>query len=456
MNKYFWRYFLSIFSIAILILGIQTLFLVGQYRTSEKQWNSEIYEEFVSYLEDGGNLEMNSPSFPDDRISGFTVRNPEDRVLMDSRRPDGVSLPPPVKRRIKETTLNFTTNRNGSVQVVRSEGSSVVEGPRDLYGRVNVTLDGEESYSVDVMLFSPMKYEHSAQIINSCLRSLLISVPVCLVLAFLMAFFISRKNTKDINVIRTALKRLESGDLEARAELSTRTEIGEIATSVDQLAGGLKASELSKKAWLNSISHDLNTPATSIGVIAEGLMDGMFPSDEKTLYALKKESDNLSQRIRRITDYSSLTSETKVEQSDLSSADFARNVIVSCPYADRITADIFTDRIVCNAPLMERACIELLDNASEASEEQINLSITEDETDFSITVKNRGSIPSDMDCADLVQPWTRGDKARSKGGIGLGLAIVAAIAGLHKGKVTLRQNGDCVEATIKWPLFTEK
>ena len=455
MNKYFWRYFLSIFSIAILILGIQTLFLVGQYRTSEKQWNSEIYEEFVNFLEDGGNLEMNSTSFPDDRVSGFTVRNPDNRILMDARRPDGVPLPPPEIRSIRETSLDFITAQDGSVQVNRTEGDVVTEGPGDLYGRINVMLDGVRTYSVDVMLLSPMKYEHSAQIINSCLRSLLISVPVCLVLAFLLAFFISRKNTSDVDKIRKALKKLETGNLEARADLKTHTEIGEIATSVDQLAKSLKASELSKKAWLNSISHDLNTPAASIGVIAEGLSDGMFPADEKTLYALKKESDNLSERIRRITDYSSLTSETKAEQAEVTSADFARNVIVACPFADRITADIFSDKIVCNASLMERACKELLDNAAKASDQQIGLSIASGEKSFSITVSNKGFLPSGMDSADLVQPWTRGDKARTSGGSGLGLAIVAAIAALHNGEVRLNQMENSVEAVITWPLFTE-
>ena len=455
MSKYFWRYFLSIFSIALLILGIQTVFLVGQYRASERQWNNEIFETFVSYLEDGGNLEMNSKSFPDDRVSGITVRGPGDRILLDAR-PDGRPLPPPVKKSIKETSIDITTGSNGETTVTRTDGSTVVEGPDDLYGRINVIMEGQTVYSVDVMLLSPMKYEHSAQIINSCLKSLLISVPVCLVLAFLMAFFISRKNTSDINKIRTALRKLEKGDFEARAELKTHTEIGEVATSVDQLAKSLKASDQSKKTWLNSISHDLNTPTASIGVIAEGLSDGMFPADEKTFYALKKESDSLSERIKRITDYCTLAGESHIEQTEISSADFARNIIVACPFADRITADIFTDKIVCNDALMLRACKELLDNAAKASDQEIRFSIESDEKNYILKVVNKGSIPQDADSADLIQPWARGDKSRSGEGNGLGLAIVASIAGLHNGEVKLAQRDDCVEATIKWPLFIEK
>ena len=456
MSKYFWRYFLSIFSIALLILGIQTVFLVSQYRTSEEEWNKEIFEGFVSYLEEGGNLEMNSSSFPDDRVSGFTVRSPENRILMDARRPDGKPLPQPETRNIRETSINITTDSNGNTSVTRTDGSTVAEGPADLYGRINVIMEGQRVYSVDVMLLSPMKYEHSAQIINSCLNSLLISVPVCLVLAFLMAFFISRKNTSDINKIRTALRKLEKGDFEARVELKTHTEIGEVAKSVDQLAKSLKTSEQSKKTWLNSISHDLNTPAASIAVIAEGLSDGMFPADEKTLYALKKESDSLSERIKRITDYCTLAGESHIEQEEVSSADFARIIIASCPCADRITADIFADKIVCNDALMQRACKELLDNAAKASDDQIRFSIEGDEKNFSIKVVNKGSIPQDADSSDLIQPWTRGDKSRSGEGNGLGLAIVAGIAGLHNGEVKLTQRDDYVEAVVKWPLFIEK
>ncbi len=455
MNKYFFRYFLSIFSIAILILGIQTAFLVGQYRTSENEWNNQIFEEFVSYLEDGGNLELNK-TFPDDRVSGIIVRGPEDRVLVDERRHVGAPLPPPVTRSIRETSIDFTTDSEGNITFTRTDGKTTAEGPGDLYGRINVTTDGNIAYSVDVMLFSPMKYEHSAQIINSCLRSLLISVPVCLVLAFLMAFFISRKNTSDINKIRTALRELEKGNFDGKVEIKTHTEMGEVATSVDQLAKSLKASEQSKKTWLNSISHDLNTPAASIAVIAEGLSDGMFPPDEKTLYALKKESDTLSERIRRITDYCTLSGETKIETAQVLSTDFARNIIASCVFADRITADIFTDKIVCNSALMERACIELLNNAAKASDEKISLAIAGNEKEYSITVRNKGTIPSDMESSELVQPWARGDKARSGEGNGLGLAIVATIAGLHRGGVTIGQDGDYVEAVVKWPLFIEK
>lgn len=455
MNKYFFRYFLSIFSIAILILGIQTSFLVGQYRTSEKEWNNQIFEEFVSYLEDGGNLELNK-TFPDDRVSGIIVRGPENRVLVDERRHEGAPIPPPVTRSIRETSIDFTTDSEGNITFTRTDGKTTVEGPEDLYGRINVATNGNIAFSVDVMLFSPMKYEHSAQIINSCLKSLLISVPVCLVLAFLMAFLISRKNTSDINKIRTALKELEKGNLDEKVEIKTHTEMGEIATSVDQLAKSLKASEQSKKTWLNSISHDLNTPAASIAVIAEGLSDGMFPPDEKTLYALKKESDILSDRIRRITDYCTLSGETSVEQTEVSPTDFARNIIASCSFADRITADIFTDKIVCNSAIMERACIELLNNAAKASEEKISLAISEKEKSYTITVRNKGTIPSDMDSFELVQPWARGDKARKGEGNGLGLAIVATIAGLHRGEVTIRQDGDYVEAVVKWPLFIEK
>ena len=456
MNKYFFRYFLSIFSIAILILGIQTVFLLGQYRSSEKEWNNQIFEEFVSYLEDGGNLELSNNTFPDDRISGFTVRGPGDRVLVNSRRYEGAPLPPPVTRNIKETSIDFVTDSNGNVSVTRTDGFTTAEGPGDIYGRINVSLNGSKTYSVDVMLFSPMKYEHSAQIINSCLKSLIISVPVCLVLAFLMAFLISRKNTSDINKIRKALRELEKGNYDGKVEIKTHTEMGEVATSVDQLSKSLKASEQSKKTWLNSISHDLNTPAASIAVIAEGLSDGMFLPDEKTLYALKKESDTLSERIRRITDYCTLSGETKIETTQVLSTDFARNVIASCVFADRITADIFTDKIVCNSALMERACIELLNNAAKASDEEISLAIAGNEKEYSITVRNKGTIPSDMESSELVQPWARGDKGRSGEGNGLGLAIVAAIAGLHRGEVTIKQDGDCVEAAVKWALFIEK
>ena len=51
MRKLFFRYFISIFSIAVVVLLVQFGVLLLQYRTSQGRWKNEVYDDFVVSVE---------------------------------------------------------------------------------------------------------------------------------------------------------------------------------------------------------------------------------------------------------------------------------------------------------------------------------------------------------------------------------------------------------------------
>ena len=51
MRKLFLRYFISIFSIAVIVLLVQLGVLLLQYRTSQERWKNEVYDDFVVSVE---------------------------------------------------------------------------------------------------------------------------------------------------------------------------------------------------------------------------------------------------------------------------------------------------------------------------------------------------------------------------------------------------------------------
>lgn len=478
MRKYFFRYFLGIFSITVVTLIIQTVFLLNRYKSSEADWQHGTYRMLVDYVEnslaDTGVIADPAGLFEtyrDDRISGIIIKDGAgDIVSAVGKSPMGVPLPEPPGRyasmpsgKMREKRIEETVFRIADGVVEKQYGSTTVSvgeaGPgsyiKDVFGRIVVQTDSQTLFSAELLIFTPMTYGNSMGVIRSCLKSLIISVPVCLVFALLAAWYISSRNTKCIADINRALERLAQGENGITIGKNFSSELEEIASAVNNLDGALAAAKRSRSAWLNSISHDLNTPAAAVKMIVDGINDGIFPADEKILHSLAAEIDGLIERIRRVIDYSSLQGMTNLKQTGTDSTAFAGEVVSGSGIADRVTAHVNTPLLFCNISWMSRACIELVKNAGQATDKDVNLYMDRKEESgaavYSIRVVNEGFFPRNTEGSSLLEPWTRGDFARNGNGNGLGLAIASSVASLHGGKVCLKQMENLVVAEITWP-----
>jgi two-component system phosphate regulon sensor histidine kinase PhoR len=110
-----------------------------------------------------------------------------------------------------------------------------------------------------------------------------------------------------------------------------------------------------------------------------------------------------------------------------------------------------------NAPLIEQAVVNLLDNAIKYSESgtKVELDAAANGSDFSIRVRDHGcGIPAEH-LPRIFERFYRVDKARSRrqGGTGLGLAIVKHIAQAHRGAASVESTiGRGSTFTLRIPL----
>ena len=92
-----------------------------------------------------------------------------------------------------------------------------------------------------------------------------------------------------------------------------------------------------------------------------------------------------------------------------------------------------------NAPLLEQALINLIDNAIKYSPEAsaVTIHIQKEAAGVTLSVTDQGEGISTADQARIFERFYRTDKARSRalGGTGLGLAIVKHIAAIHHGQI---------------------
>ena len=490
MKKLFFRYFISIFSIAVVVLLVQFGVLLLQYRTSQDRWKNEVYDDFVVSVENaitGGDftdyglngIMMAVSDIDDNRVSGFLLRDASGtNMLAFGKTNEGrmlTSLFPSNQRfqnqgesttftgKLTRINLNVVTSDFGIITDLEigevTSGKSEITIPamlkgQDVIGSIVIAFDGEDSFIIDLLTFNPRTYEYSKDIINSCIKGLMFSIPVCLVFALVAAWIISSRNTRYINDVRKALNDLSHGKPNVSVPKQGNSELNEISVAIEELDRNLQANAKSRKAWLSSISHDLNTPATAMKIMIDGMNDGVFPADQNTLSELQLENDKLSNRIGRVIEFSNLQADEKPVMEDIPSDQFICDVLSSFKDAEAVQASASCQSIRCDGRLMARAVTELLDNAIFAkgdSAEPVSWTIGEENGSYRMEITNHGNIPVSMD-VDFFEPWARGDWSRTSGGSGLGLPIASTIVFLHGGKISITQKeGELVCAVISWP-----
>ena len=214
-----------------------------------------------------------------------------------------------------------------------------------------------------------------------------------------------------------------------------------------------------RRDFVANVSHELKTPIASIKGFVETLLDGAGddPADQRRfLSIIARQADRLASIIE------DLLSLSRIEQSEGTGnlpresaliADLLSAVTVDClPRAgDRsIQLDVSCDPHIeaeINAPLLEQALINLVDNAIKYSDSGRTVWITVGvETEATgrgpavvITVRDEGCGIEAEHLPRLFERFYRVDKARSRkvGGTGLGLSIVKHIVQAHGGTVAV-------------------
>lgn len=206
-----------------------------------------------------------------------------------------------------------------------------------------------------------------------------------------------------------------------------------------------------RRDFVANVSHELKTPVTSIQGFAEALLDGGLDDGEQTsryLGIIAKHAQRLNAIIDDLLSLSRLEEGTErrailfeevalrgvleaaVEQAGLRAEQKRIKVELSCD--DSIWARI-------NAPLLEQAIVNLVDNAVKYSDEGtiVSIEVLQKDNEVAICVRDRGcGIPKEH-LARIFERFYVVDKSRSRklGGTGLGLAIVKHIILVHGGHI---------------------
>lgn len=209
-----------------------------------------------------------------------------------------------------------------------------------------------------------------------------------------------------------------------------------------------------RRDFVANVSHELKTPATSLRLLAESLVE-ILDEDPHQAQAfasqLRDETERLGQLISDLLDLARLESEEGLanpQPVDLRAVlmvvlsrmrQVARRKDISLVWKRYGGSDLYT--ITGNETQLNSMFTNLVDNAVKytPSGGRVEVTGTADEDEVIISVSDTGiGIPAD-NLARIFERFYRVDKARSKetGGTGLGLSIVRHVAEKHGGRITV-------------------
>lgn len=198
---------------------------------------------------------------------------------------------------------------------------------------------------------------------------------------------------------------------------------------------------------LAALGHDLRTPMTALRLRAEMLED---PALREPIIATLDEMTRMAE-----TTLSFAKNEVTAEQTRL--VDLGALVESLCDDLAILGHDVTCHEagaitLRCRPDALRRAVRNLLENALRYAG-HARVTVRESDRQVEIVVEDSGpGIPADQ-LARVFEPFYRVEQSRSAatGGVGLGLAIVRAVARQHGGEVTLRPNAPGLSASIVLP-----
>ena len=215
----------------------------------------------------------------------------------------------------------------------------------------------------------------------------------------------------------------------------------------------LKRLETVRQDFVANVSHELKTPITALRGCVETLSDPAQrrPEDDKRFMAM------MSRQVERLGSIvEDLLSLSRIEHN----AEHKRILLESGPVCDVLRravqafakaadAKSMAVTVVCsadlsapiNAPLLEQAVGNLIDNAIKYSPDgrRVLVNAVQDQHTIEIRVTDEGPGIEKKHLPRIFERFYRVDQARSRalGGTGLGLAIVKHIALAHGGAVSV-------------------
>jgi len=281
-----------------------------------------------------------------------------------------------------------------------------------------------------------------------------IALAAVAVAAIAVGWLIAGRVLRPLSTITAAARRISASSLHERLALhGPDDELKELADTLDNLFGRLKASFDAQRRFAANASHELRTPLTRERALLEvtradpGATAATWQAVSDDLLAFNAEQERLIEAL--LTLASSEAGPADREPADLAAITCAALAAARPAISGRglnVHSRIQPASLDGDPLLIRQLVTNLIDNAvrHNVSGGDIQIATRTSRAGAVLSVANGGPVIPAAEVDRLFQPFQRlgPRRARRDGGHGLGLSIVRAIAAAHDGAILARPQPD--------------
>lgn len=252
---------------------------------------------------------------------------------------------------------------------------------------------------------------------------------------------------RPIKKLTKATKRIASGDFNVKLNIKQTSELGTLARSFEEMMYDLQQLEQMRREFVTNVSHEVQSPLTSISGYALALKQVDLSDHERSRYLdiIIAEAKRMSKMSDSLLKLSMLESQSKqLRLVTLSLDEQIRRVIVALQpqWSTRnihFELDLLTVKVKADHDQLNQVWTNILRNSIKFSEDGsvINVSIKTDIKNAIVRISDTGIGIHLEDQKRIFERFFKADRSHSRqyDGSGMGLAIVKQIVSLHQGDI---------------------
>lgn len=293
------------------------------------------------------------------------------------------------------------------------------------------------------------------------------SLIITLIMAFIGALIITRSVIHRLSVINRSAATIMRGNLSARIPAARGgDEFDELSSNLNRMLDRIEMLLLSLSQFSSNIAHDLRTPLSRIINRLDAGLRSIEPANPayRLLEKNAREMEGLVGTFNSILKISEL--EARPESVIFEPCDL-RTIMESLiefyePYAAEkhlhfamlpVTDHNYT--IQGEKNLLTQAFANLIDNAIKFTPEHgtIHVSLEQNENSVWVVIADSGSGIAPEYHDKVFEKFFRLEQSRGSKGNGLGLSLVAAIARIHRARITLEDNQPGLRVRLEFTIM---
>ncbi|WP_010096516.1 sensor histidine kinase [Ornithinibacillus scapharcae] len=278
-------------------------------------------------------------------------------------------------------------------------------------------------------------------------QGVFVSLLLVLLIGSILIFFASTYLVKPIRRLTQASRKIAKGDFSVRVEKKNRKnqdEVGELIDSFNHMTAELEKIDTMRADFVSNVSHEIQSPLTSIKGFTKAIMDDVVPKEDQKEYLqiIYQEIERMSRLSENLLRMASLDSEHHPYHPTSYRLDeqIRNSVLTTEPLWSKKNIDIRLEiepvEIFADKDLMEQVWLNLITNSIRYSDEDgvVEVTIEIVSNKIKVKVKDNGiGIPKEA-MPNIFGRFYKVDRSRNRSveGNGLGLSIVKKILRMHK------------------------